>query len=84
MNPTTGLVNAISGGTANITYTVGSVSASASLTVANGAAPVVTGVYQYMSVCRQRHADNLHGYRRRGEQLQLVITSQCQLGKPDQ
>ena len=61
-------------------HTVGSVSASASLTVASGAAPVVTG-FTNMSVCRQRHADNLHGYRRRGEQLQLVITSECQPGK---
>ncbi len=48
VNPTTGLVNAISGGTANITYTVGSVSASASLTVASGAAPVVTG---FTNIC---------------------------------
>jgi hypothetical protein len=48
VNPTSGLVTAISGGTATITYTVGSVSASASLTVASGAAPVVTG---FTNIC---------------------------------
>ena len=53
VNPTSGLVTAVAPGTANIIYTVNSgcaspVSASASISVASGAAPVVTGT---VNVC---------------------------------
>jgi hypothetical protein len=53
VNPTTGLVTAVSGGTATITYTISSgcgspVSASAPISVASGAAPTVSGA---VNVC---------------------------------
>ena len=84
VNPTSGLVTAISGGTATITYTVGSVSASASLTVASGAAPVVTGFTNICPYVGNATPITYTATAVGGEQLQLVITSECQPGKPDQ